>query len=356
MRKIWLEIITNKTNPLYWPGLFFLLLISIIYRIALWSNDLFSKDKIIIKAPVISVGNLTVGGSGKTPVTIELARYFISKNRKVGIVASGYGRKNNNADIFAVGREIVNNTIDDVGDEVMIMAEKLPEAYFAIGRSKSDAALAMDKKQNFDVIIIDDGYQHRRLHRNINLLIIDAGIDLRREALFPLGRRREPLRAMKRADGIILTKTNMLAENQNFRDWIHVKFKSKFIAEVEFINKYVLFKDTYISIDDIADKKVYFFAGVGSFNMLLNHLKKQFADLSGFRQFPDHCRYDHTEIIKIKKDIDRFQPDCIITTQKDFVKIENVDFGRKIYSLDLKLRFKLGEKFLLDKLWAIIGS
>jgi tetraacyldisaccharide 4'-kinase len=355
MRKIWLKIITNKVNPLYWPGLLFLWLLSLFYRIALWFNNLFLKNEIKVESPVISVGNLTVGGSGKTPVTIELARYFISKNKKVGVVASGYGRKNK-INVIAVGQDIIDSNVDNTGDEVMMMAEKLPEVYFAIGRSKSDAALVLDKKQNPDVIIIDDGYQHRRLHRNINLLIIDAGIDLRKEALFPLGRRREPLRAMKRAEGIILTKTNMLSGNQNFRDWINDKFKSKFIAEVEFINDYVVFKDTHISIEDIADRKVYFFAGVGSFDALLNHLKKQFVYVTGFRQFPDHCRYDRAEIIKIKKDIDRLQPDCIITTQKDFVKIKNIDFGRKVYFLNLKLYFKSGEKLLFEKLMAIIES
>ena len=352
MRNIWLKIITNKSNPVFWPLLFVLWICSIFYQIALSLHKVFSSGKIKLQTPVVSVGNLTVGGSGKTPVTIELAEYFLSKNKKVGIVASGYGRKNKRS-VLSPGSELSQMSINDTGDEVKMMAEKLPDVYFAVDRTKNEAAFQLQKKFKSDIIIVDDGYQHRKLFRNLNLLLIDAFTDLRKESLFPLGRRREPLRAVSRADAVIITKTNMFPIDSDFRQWISTIFKSKPVAEIEFVNEYPVCGDERRKIENITEK-IYFFAALGSFDILLNHLKKQIPNIIGFRQFHDHCRYEHHDITKIKNDIDRLKPDYIITTQKDFVKIKKIDFGLEIYTLDLRLQFVSGEKSLFEMLDKVV--
>ncbi len=348
MQTAWLKIITNKNNSLYWPILFVLWLISILFRIALSIRNFLSIKAIRLQTPVISVGNLTVGGSGKTPVTIKLAEYYIAKNKKVGIVASGYGRKNR-CNILLNGRELSEVSINDTGDEVKMMAEKLPDVYFAIYSTKRQAAIRLENKYKPDIIIIDDGFQHRKLFRDLNLLLIDAGIDLRTEALFPLGRRREPLEAVKRAGAALITKTNMSPIDSDFREWIATEFIAKPITEIEFVNESVISGEDQHRLEDITGA-VYFFAAVGSFDMLLNHLKNQIPNIIGFRQFPDHCRYESKDVTQIKNDIDRLKPEYIITTQKDFVKIKNIDFGLKVFTLELKLKFKSGEKQLLEML------
>ncbi len=354
MGNIWLKIITDKSNPVFWPLLFVLWISSIFYRIALYIHNVFSTEKVKLQTPVVSVGNLTVGGSGKTPATIELAGYCLSKNKKVGIVASGYGRKNKRS-VLSPGSELSQLSINDAGDEVKMMAEPLPRVYFAVDRTKYDAASNLEKKYKPDVIIIDDGYQHRKLFRNLNILLIEAGLNLRKESLFPLGRRREPLRAVSRADAVIITKTNMFPIDSDFHQWISTKFKSKPVAEVEFINEYLVCGDERRRIDNITEK-IYFFAAIGSFDILLNHLEKQIPNIIGFRQFPDHCRYEHHDIAKIKNDIDRLKPDYIITTQKDFVKIGKIDFGLRVYTLDLRLQFVSGEKSLFETLDRVVES
>jgi tetraacyldisaccharide 4'-kinase len=346
MQAAWQKIITNKSNPLYWPMLLVLWIIAILFRIALGINNLYSTKAIKLKTPVISVGNLTVGGSGKTPMTIKLAQYLLSKNKKVGIVASGYGRKNK-CNIILSGGDLSQVSTSDTGDEIKMMAEKLPDVYFAIYSTKSEAAVRLQDKFRPDIIIIDDGFQHRKLFRDVNLLLIDAGLDLRKEALFPLGRRREPLGAIRRAGAVIITKANMFPIDDDYRNWISAEFRSKPMAEVEFLNESLVCDNEHRGMGSTSEN-IYFFAAIGSFDILLTHLRQQIPNIIGSRQFPDHCRYESRYVTQIKNDIDRLKPDYIITTQKDFVKIKNIDFGLKVFTLDLELRFKSGEKPLLD--------
>ncbi|UCD16506.1 MAG: tetraacyldisaccharide 4'-kinase [Candidatus Zixiibacteriota bacterium] len=343
---MWLRVIENKGNPLYWSGLFVLWVASLLYRVGLWLRLLFIRGGVKIHAPVVSVGNLTVGGSGKTPTAIYLSHHFLSKGKKTCIVSSGYGRKNS-VDSLEKGADFFPHAIDNVGDEVMMMAECLPDACFAVSESKGRAALLADEKYTPDMVIVDDGYQHLKLHRDFNILLIDAGIDLRKESLFPLGRRREPLAALRRADAVIITKSNMVEMESSFRRWIGDRFREKIVAEVEFINEMVISSSERLQINSIADRSIYFYAGIGDFNSLVSRLKKRFRHLVGHRRFPDHCPYRASEATRINADIEKLRPDYILTTHKDYVKTRNFDFGQPIYYLDLQLRFVSGEKELL---------
>ncbi len=198
MERRWLNIIDNKRRPTNWLPVALLWMISLGYRLGLFFRERFCRRTVSASCPVISVGNLTVGGTGKTPVVIMLAEYLTERKKIVAIVSSGYGRKSTE-DIIEVGRAIRQRPVVEVGDEVMMMAERLPRALFAVGGSKSEIALKLRDRQP-DVIIVDDGFQHRRLHRDVNILLLDAERDLRREAVFPLGRLRESIGAVKRAD------------------------------------------------------------------------------------------------------------------------------------------------------------
>jgi tetraacyldisaccharide 4'-kinase len=353
--KNWLKIISSKANPLFWPILFFLWIISLAYALVLMLHNLFTASKVQLTTPVLSIGNLTVGGSGKTPLTIWLAKYFMSKGKQVGIVSSGYGRKNI-VDICAAGRDILKANIDDVGDEVKMMATVLEGAYFGISKTKSRAAGLLEKKYSPDLILIDDGFQHRRLYRNYDILLIDAGIDLRRESLFPLGRRREPLGAVSRADAVILTKTNMAETNNDFRQWVSQTFNHKPYAEVDFLNERAISKDSSIDLNKIVDKSIYIATGIGNFTPLLKYLEKTFTNIVGWRSFPDHCRYTRGDIDLINNDLDGVEADIFLTTHKDYVKLRDFDFGRPIYYLDLKLNFVSGEQNLLSALDKVVGS
>ncbi|MEW5925316.1 MAG: tetraacyldisaccharide 4'-kinase [Candidatus Zixiibacteriota bacterium] len=345
MQKIWLKIIGHKGNLLFWPILALLWIASVFYRLGANLKRHFSKAEIKTRARVFSIGNLTVGGTGKTPMVITLGKYFISTGKKVGIVSSGYGRKHA-LDIIGSGQELATKSADDLGDEAMVMIHALPQAYFSISKSKSNAAHMLDMRYDLDIILVDDGYQHRRLHRDFDILLLDAGHDLRKDSLFPFGTLREPAAGIGRADAVIFTKTNFHAVQPDYREWIRQIYHGEIIAEVNYCNDHVKMNDEKIPMENLADKKIYFFAGIGGFGPLLEHLKKRFNNISGYRQFPDHCSYLPSDTARIKKDLDKLIPEIVITTNKDFVKLSGFDFGLPIYYLDLKLKFAQGEQEL----------
>jgi tetraacyldisaccharide 4'-kinase len=353
MEKIWLTIINHKGNPLSWPFLALLWLVSIFYRLGLHWHEAGIAAAVKTGVPLISVGNLTVGGSGKTPLVIELARYFLGRGYRTGIVSSGYGRESRE-DVIGSGIEIQKMKFEAIGDEVLMMAECLPEAFFAVSVSKSQAAKSLDDKFGPQIIIIDDGFQHRKLHRDCNLLLIDAARDLRREYLFPLGRLREPLKAMNRADWIILTKANSRVKNEDFCRWTDTIIPGKKAVKIEYLNENLISGSDRIELKEVSDRRIYFFAGVGSFDLLEKFMAECFSDILEIRQFPDHCRYGSSDQDRIKKDIALYRPDYVVTTYKDYVKVRDFDFGRRIYYLDLRLRFDTADEDFFGQLESTI--
>ena len=133
MERLWIKIINNKANPLFWPALLILMIISWLYQIGLFFTNSFRSKTVRTKASVVSVGNLTVGGTGKTPVTIFLAEYYLGQGKKVGIVSSGYGRQIK-TNICGTGLDISQKDIAETGDELMEMAVRLPDAYFSVAK------------------------------------------------------------------------------------------------------------------------------------------------------------------------------------------------------------------------------
>jgi tetraacyldisaccharide 4'-kinase len=354
LEKLWLKILSRKKNILWWPLFLPLLFLSVIYRLALCFRSSFVRPGVKLTAPVISIGNLTVGGAGKTPFAIMLAEKLLAAGKKVGLVSSGYGRRHT-ISLLGSGKEIAGYKIDDVGDEVMMMARRLPGLFFAIDSSKSRGATRLAEKFHPDVIIVDDAFQHWKLARDLDILLIDAGLDLRQEPLFPAGKRREPLAAINRADLVVATKINMFLK-PDFLDWLGRRFSNGDLVKVAFHNQKIVSKEETVFLSEIRDKHLYFFAGVAAFDSLLAHLQASLPNLAGYHRFPDHCRYFPSERLLIEKDITRLQPELTFTTAKDFVKLGDFDPGCKLYYLDLELEIVSGEEKLQEKIREVTGS
>jgi tetraacyldisaccharide 4'-kinase len=358
MEKLWLKIIAQRRNPLFWPVLLLLWPVSWFYRLGLTRRERVFKNPTRLDVPVISVGNLTVGGTGKTPVVIEIAKFLLSLEKKVGIIGLGY-KRGVRTDYTGKGEEITSvhfngSGVDYVGDEAYMMAHLLPNVYFSVSDNKTRAAANLLETHPVDVIIVDDGFQHRRLYRNHDVLVIDVVNDLRREKIFPCGRLREPVRAALRADSIVLTRTNY--GGLEYRKFWYEYYREGPISEVEFINDRIISRDDSHGLGDLAEKEIYFFAGIGGFRGLLDHLSKYLSKPLSYRQFRDHCRYNIKELALIKKDITRYKPDYMVTTHKDYVKLQAVDFGWPLYYLELQLNFITGKKALFEKLKTVVDS
>lgn len=353
MESLWFRTITNKGNPIYWPFLCLLWFVSLFYSIGLYINRIMTGSVIKLNTPVISVGNITVGGSGKTPIVSLLAEYFQSNGKKVAVLSSGYGRKSKEV-IFGLGDKIKMMEVDQIGDEIKMMAEMVPGAYYCVSGDKLVSAMVLDKKGLFDLLIIDDGFHMNRLNKDINLLLLDASIDLAREWLFPAGRLREPIKRLNIATDIIITRVNIGQYADKLVSMLENDFTKSPIALLNFENSEIASNKERIPIDSIKEKPVYFFAGIGNFGSLLSYLSDKFTNLVGFRKFDDHCRYGQDDIRKVNNDIGRYNPELVLTTSKDYVKIHHFDFGRPLYYLRLEVVFKTGLNELLERVNSVV--
>lgn len=273
-------------------------------------RDLKSQKR--LPFPVISVGNLTVGGTGKTPFTIALARELKSRQYEPVILTRGYkGRLE--------GPVIVTEKMnaEDVGDEPLMMAMDGLKVIKSADRYRG-GLYAIEKfgftERESVVFIVDDGFQHWKLYRNVNILLVDGFKGFGNFRLIPCGTLRSPLDEISEAHIVFITK------KQN--EAIYQSLKNSGIKEVYFAPLKI---EGVLSIDgrkiEPAGQKVFAFAGIGNFQSFLEVLKELGFEVKGYKKFIDHKKYSETTLKKILNVADDAQ--LIITTKKDFVKIKN---------------------------------
>ncbi len=273
--------------------------------------------------PVISVGNLTVGGTGKTPVVDLLSKELQSRKIKPAILSRGYGRKDNDTQKRLRFIENKHSDPEFFGDEPYMLAVRNPEVPVYVNSSRIAAADSAEKKDNPDVLVLDDAFQHLAIHRDLNLLLIDAEHGLGNGNLIPYGTLREPASQWTRADAIIITKANISSANtvsEILKNELKVtipvfnfNFEAKFFCSLDG-------KDRQ-NIKHLAGKNLLTVSGIAKpdgFRKMLEDLKGNI--ISNF-EFADHHNYSKNDVHKILKKKDEKKPDYIITTEKDAVKL-----------------------------------
>ena len=286
-------------------------------------------DKKIIKpkkvnAFVISVGNMTTGGVGKTPVVSEIAKYLIAQGRKVAIVSRGYGGhlSNRSINMISDGSMIYFNAVD-AGDEPYWLAENTPGCYVFTCRNRYMASKHAVEKFGIEIIILDDGFQHRKLHRDLDIVLMDSVKGFGNECLLPAGPLREGPEALERIDKFVVVSKST---------------KHEIAEKVAKIMKKRLKLPTsvcYTEPDYVYDIKngQRLMEGLAVTAMCAIGQPQQFYDFLKDYQvvktitYEDHHQYSATDIVDISG--------SIITTEKDAVKLARFDRGN-IYALRLK--------------------
>ena len=297
-------------------------------------NFLYDK-KIInpkrVKAFVISVGNMTTGGVGKTPVVSEIAKYLAEHGSKVAIVSRGYGGKlsNKTVNMISDGLSIYFNAVD-AGDEPFWLAQNTPNVYVFTCKNRYEASKYAVEKFGVDTIILDDGFQHRKLHRDLDIVLMDSVKGFGNENLLPAGPLREGAEALDRIDKLVVVSKS---------------FKHDVAQKVAKIMKKRLKLPTmvcYNQPDYVYNIKTgqLLTQGMDFTAMCAIGQPQQFYDfLRGFNivktiTFDDHHQYVPTDILDIAGNI--------ITTEKDAVKLERFD-RNNIYALKLKTMIDVEE-------------
>ncbi len=288
--------------------------------------------KIKTKAKVVSIGNLTMGGAGKTPFSIWLTQELILQKQNVCIVARGYGASVD--EIKAV--HPTDSNYKDVGDEPLLMARATGTPVY-VGPIKSQTAEHVDISENCDIIIVDDGFQHRKLFRNLDIVLIDTTVDPKSLRLFPSGNLREPFSNAKRADLTVLTKCNL----SNFVSEYEEKLKEHGLS---FFKSGLQFESTVNKIVD--GRPIFCLSGIANPLQFEKSVAKLYPNSPIIKcRFPDHHKYSNEELSEVRRDAEKNNA-IVLTTEKDFLKIPDMGF-LNLFVLKTKIEFEPneGERF-----------
>lgn len=306
---------------------------SLFYGIGSALKNLLYDKKILkptkVKAYVISVGNLTTGGVGKTPVVAEIAKYFIEKGEKTAIISRGYGGKlsNKNINIISDGDEIFLNA-EMSGDEPFWLAQNIKGAIVLTSKNRIEAAELAIKHFKVSTIILDDGFQHRKLHRDLDLVLMDSQMGFGNEKLLPAGPLREGPEAFKRIDKLVVVSKNIDHTRAEKITKITGK-RMKLRTEICYIEPDYIYN---IKTNEKLPKDSSFTAmcAIGQPEQFYKFLKN--FNITDKISFDDHHSYTEDEIPE----------GTIVTTEKDAVKLKAFDRD-DIYALKLKTRINIGD-------------
>ena len=318
----------QKEKPVWERMLLFpLYLLSLPYGGAVRARYLFYSLGLlksrVLPCPVISIGNITVGGTGKTPLVMALAKGLMEKGISVAILSRGYKGKRISKPVVSDGKAIFLSP-EESGDEAFLMARACRGIPVLVGKDRfTNGRIAL---QRFRVkgLLLDDGYQHLALHRNINILLVDSHMGFGDGTLLPRGILREPLSHLRRTDIFLLTKVENPQTVQHLEKKIHQIHPSSqvFHSHYEPVSL-VSPNDDEEKLDSLKGRKVIALSGIANpvyFSSMLRHCG---AEIIGEAVFPDHHPYTPEDLSSLEEKSKR--ADCIVVTEKDMVKLKKLD-------------------------------
>ncbi len=293
-----------------------------------------------LSVPVLSVGNITLGGTGKTPVVEALARALLEAGYRPAILSRGYRSKLKQG-VVSDGY-CLRMTSDEAGDEPFLLAKQLPGVPVLIGRDRYQSGLTAIRHFGAQVILLDDGFQQRfRLKRDLELLVVDALRPLQRERLFPAGWLREPLSELKKADGFIICHSDDSLESRALIDFLKVRNPGAFVwkGTHEPLHYEMWPTGQKKNLSSLKGKKVLALSSLGNPRSFENTLAGLKADIIGRLRFPDHHRYTREEIVNIRALSSQTGNTPIVTTAKDSVRLPVVlDFSAWVLKIKLTIK------------------
>jgi|JI9StandDraft_1071089.scaffolds.fasta_scaffold00848_6 tetraacyldisaccharide 4'-kinase len=292
-------------------------------------------------ARVISIGNLTVGGTGKTPVVIDTARRLLSQGKKVAVLSRGYGRKSKD-DILVVSKgagPVVSS--EDSGDEPYQIAQSVPGLIVIVGARRVDTQAVAIKQFGAEVLILDDGFQHLPLLRDTDVVLWDYNDDIGSQSLVPAGRLREPMAALTRATHIVISKLPQDLPDSDYQSLcarLRASAPDAVLDGCSFVPlDLVPLKELPLSasasvfpIADFARAKVLALSGIARPEVFIAQLKQNNLDVVDAISFGDHHWFSDSDLKSIEDKFKSAQVDFIITTQKDMTRLSSALLAGKI--------------------------
>lgn len=303
------------------------------------------------KVPVISVGNITVGGSGKTPHVEYLIR-LLSKKSQVAVLSRGYKRKSKG--YVLAGKD---TTMSEIGDEPYQMHRKFDGIYVAVDKDRChgiERLTSDEETKDTDVILLDDAYQHRYVKPGINILLVDYHRLIIYDKLLPAGRLREPMSGKTRADIVIVTKCPKDLKPMSFRVLTRAMslfpYQQLYFTCLEYGEITPLFPEGRKGINDIGeDTNVMLLTGIASPEQMEKDLKSKYKSITPLR-FSDHHQFDEKDVETINQAFSEMpSPKAIITTEKDSTRLEGLEglsdeVRKSLYVIPIEVKVMLDQE------------
>ncbi len=310
-----------------------------VYSFVVYVRNLFFDKGIFkstkVNAKVISVGNITVGGSGKTPTVIYLLKLLKNESVKAGVLSRGYGRKSSGYLLVSDGKKILTE-VSKCGDEIYQTAMEC-EVPAAVSENRVVGAEKFINDTNVKVIILDDAYQHRWIERDINVLICEQRFltepEYFRRKLLPAGLMRESFSAINRADMVIINRK--FSEQKEIPSELRKYFEGKIIfsAKYKAVSFVDLKKKTEYDVQEFEGQKSLVVSGVANPFSFLNILKQTRVEAINKIIFRDHKNYTLKEVQRIRKEFYATNSHSVVTTEKDAVKLSM--FSKELDDIDI---------------------
>jgi len=336
-----------------------------------------------LPATVISIGNLTVGGTGKTAAAIAVAQWLWERGRRVGVLSRGYrGRAERQGLVVSQGFGPLVD-VETAGDEPYMIAHKLPNVYVFVGKDRRRTGRLAVEKYGLNALVLDDGFQYQRLHRDVEVVLVDAlrpfGYDLAADAahltregpsaeacpargtrgLVPSGLLREPPEHLERAHAVWLTHCDLVRgeDLERVRSW--VIFLAPQARVWETVHAPVRLKrlgmDDAAELSEMRGRRVCAVSALGNPLAFERTLAKLGADLVCRARFPDHHRYTKEELDEVAAGAGA-EAEWIVTTAKDAVRLPQDSLGKPVWILGVELASHTEETNLGEEMSCLLGA
>lgn len=311
-------------------------------RVAAYETEYLKQKS--LDATVISIGNLTLGGAGKTPLVAYIARYLKDEGHSVAILTRGYKRESN-------GRRVLNAPKSDsaggksyreFGDEPVMLARSLSDIPIVVDKNRFEAGRWVESEYGAEVLVLDDGYQHLALARDLNILLIDATDPMGGFEMPPFGRLREPLYGIKRADAVIITRADRAFDQGQLQAII--KFYCGETVPLMYFYSTItklrhLATDQVFEARDLYGWNVGVACGIGNPQAFAEDILQIGINIVDEQFFADHYSFNQDDLDRITRAARDAGADAIFTTEKDAVRLEGLVPGDiPIYAAQLEIQ------------------
>jgi tetraacyldisaccharide 4'-kinase len=298
-----------------------------------FDKSVFKSEK--VDAKVISIGNINVGGSGKTPLVIYVTKLLKNSGYKVGVLSRGYGRKSSGYKLVSKGEEILTS-VDECGDEIYHTALECKVAA-AVSENRVKGAKRLIEDTGINSIVLDDAFQHRWIDRDIDIVIIDQSFvntkSFFTHNLLPLGDLREGFESLIRADVIIFNRKFLEKEEISSKIKDHFEGKNFFTSYYKAISFVDAVKKIEYDLDDFKGQESLVVSGIANPKSFLNVLSKVHVNTQNKLIFRDHKNYTLKEVQQIRKQFYTTNSHSVVTTEKDAVKLSR--FKREFDDIEI---------------------